>query len=181
MAVETVGDVLNEIKMKGNTPNRFSKKAFNRLVKAMVNDPTFTEAVAESSGEELIKVTDVAVSEGFRKFLKKVLEKAGMDKKDSEVVLGKDFTIDNVDGLYEFFAAALYEYMNAGNKFDLLQKENFKGSLYLADVEAGSKVSEVKNPSTGEKIGTFEFSHKAYQTLKVTSPCPKYLKSKKAV
>lgn len=82
MAVETVGEVLAEIKQKGSTPNRFSKKAFNRLVKAMVNDPTFTEAVAESSGEELIKVTDVAVSEGFRKFLKKVLEKAGMDKKD---------------------------------------------------------------------------------------------------
>ncbi len=181
MAVETVGEVLAEIKQKGSTPNRFSKKAFNRLVKAMVNDPTFTEAVAESSGEELIKVTDVAVSEGFRKFLKKVLEKAGMDKKDSEVVLGKDFTIDNVDGLYEFFSAALYEYMNAGNRFDLLQKENFKGSLYLANVEAGSRVSKVRNPTTNEFMGDFEFSHQAYQTLKVTSPCPKYLKSKKPV
>ena len=181
MAVESVGTVLEEIKQKGNRPSRFSKKAFNRLMKAMVNDPTFTEAVAESSGEELVKITDVAVSDGFRKFLKKVLEKAGMDKKDSEVVLGKEFTIDNVDGLYEFFAAAMYEYMNAGNKFDLLQKETLKASLYLSAVEAGSRVGEVRNPQTKESMGNYEFSHKAYQTLKVSSPCPKYLKSKKKV
>ena len=34
---ETVGLVLDEIKQKGNTPNRFSKKAFNKLMKAMLN------------------------------------------------------------------------------------------------------------------------------------------------
>lgn len=176
---ESVGLVLDEIKQKGNTPNRFSKKAFNRLMRAILNDPTFTEKVAVSSGEELIKVEEIAVSEEFRKFLKKVLEKAGIDKKDSEVVLSKDFTIDNVDGLYEFFAAAMYEYMNAGNKFDLLPKEDFKGSLYLSTVAASSRVSTVRNPQTNESMGDFEFSHKAYKTLKATSPCPKYLKSKK--
>ncbi len=148
-------------------------------MRAILNDPTFTEKVAVSSGEELIKVEEIAVSEEFRKFLKKVLEKAGIDKKDSEVVLSKDFTIDNVDGLYEFFASAMYEYMNAGNKFDLLPKEDFKGSLYLSTVEAASRVSTVRNPQTNEDMGEFEFSHKAYKTLKASSPCPKYLKSKK--
>ena len=176
---ETVGLVLDEIKQKGNTPNRFSKKAFNKLMKAMLNDPSFTEAIAVSSGDELVKVEQIAVSDGFRKFLKKVLEKAGMDKKDSEVVLGKDFYIDNVDGLYEFFAAAMYEYMNAGNKFDLLPKEDFKGSLYLQTVEASTKVSEVKNPQTKESLGTYEFSYQQHKTLKASSPCPKYLKTKK--
>ena len=67
---ETVGLVLDEIKSSGKTPNRFSKKSFNRLMKAILNDPSFTEGVAVSSGEELIKVEQLAVSEGFRKFLK---------------------------------------------------------------------------------------------------------------
>lgn len=176
---ETVGLVLDEIKQKGKSPNRFSKKSFNKLVKAMLNDPSFTEAVAVSSGEELVRVEQIAVSEDFRKFLKRVLEKAGMDKKDSEVVLGKDFTIDNVDGLYEFFAAAMYEYMNAGNKFDLLPKEDFRGSLYLQTVEASTKISEVKNPQTKESLGNYEFMYQQHKTLKSSSPCPKYLKSKK--
>ena len=68
---ETVGLVLDEIKQKGNTPNRFSKKAFNKLMKAMLNDPSFTEAIAVSSGDELVKVEQIAVSDGFRKFLRK--------------------------------------------------------------------------------------------------------------
>ena len=176
---ETVGLVLDEIKSSGKAPNRFSKKSFNRLMKAILNDPSFTEGIAVSSGEELIKVEQLAVSEGFRKFLKKILEKAGMDKTDSEIVMSKDFTIDNVDGLYEFFAAALYEYMDAGNKFDLLPKEDFKGSIYLAEVAASTKVSEVRNPQTKETLGTYEFKYEKHKTLKASSPCPKYLKTKK--
>jgi hypothetical protein len=176
---EKVSDVLKDIQQKGKGPNRFSKKSFNRLVKAMLNDTSFTAKVAQASGTELIRIEEVAVTEGFRKFLKKVLEKAGIDKKDSEVVLGDSFTIDNVEGLYEFFAEALYQYMDAGNKFDLLPKEDFKGSLYLKKIAAGSREASVRNPQTNEDMGKFEFGHKPYTMLTTTSPCPEYLKTKK--
>jgi hypothetical protein len=148
-------------------------------MKAIVNDTSFKAKVAQASGNELLRVEEIAVTEDFRKFLKKVLEKAGMDKKDSEVVLGEDFTIENVDGLYEFFVECMYQYMNAGNQFNLLPKEDFRGSLYLKKIEAGSRIASVRNPQTNEDMGEFEFSHEAYTSLAASSPCPEYLKSKK--
>ena len=88
-------------------------------------------------------------------------------------------TDDGSFGFHGMGTDCLKSLWDAGNKFDLLPKEDFKGSLYLSTVEAASRVSTVRNPQTNEDMGEFEFSHKAYKTLKASSPCPKYLKSKK--
>ena len=181
MASENVKSVLEEIAQKGSTPNRFSKKSFNKLLKAIANDPEFTTKVAITKNKELAEVQDVAVSKGFREFLKKVLEKAGVDKAESGMVLEDSFTIDNVDGLYEFFSAVIYEYMDAGNKYDFLPKEDFKGSISLKQNKEGSSIKDVRNPKTGETIGRFEYRNKAYKSLVASSACPEYLKTRKEV
>ena len=46
MANESVKEVLTRITPAGNTPNRFSKKSFNDLMKAMLNDTEFVSEVA---------------------------------------------------------------------------------------------------------------------------------------
>ena len=178
MAVESVKEVLSTITSEG-TPNRFSKKNFNKLMKAILNDTEFAGKMAVVKNKELQEGQEIMVTQGFRKFLKNVIEKAGIDKSESEMVMNKDFTIDNVDGLYEFISTALFTYMDAGNTFDFIPQEDFKGSLNIKKVKADTKVRTARNPQTGEELGTFEYESKAYRALSASSPCPAYLTTRR--
>lgn len=160
----------------GKSPNRFSKKNFNRLLLTMANEPEFITEVARVSGGELKEVRGVLVTKGFRNFLRKVLEKAGVDKKESKMVFDRSFQLDDVEGLYDFIEAAIYEYMAAGNRFDFKQREGFRGNITIKDVGERTRVRETSNPHTHEKLGTFEFYSAPHKALVVSSPCPTYLK-----
>lgn len=161
--------------------NRFSRKNFNNLMKAMANDPDFVVKIPLMKNGQISELKEVMVSNEFRKCVKKMLEKAGVDKNESMMVMDPSFTFDNLDGLYEFFATAVYEYMNAGNKFDFLPREDFKGSITVKTKEKSTKTSEARNPRTGESLGTFEYTTDEYKTLVASSPCPEYLKTRKKI
>lgn len=161
--------------------NRFSKKNFNKLLKAMMNDTDFSIKVPVVKAGVVDHYEEVMVNENFRKFLKKVLEKAGVDKKESSVVMDESFTIDNVDGFYEFIVTAIYEYMGAGNKFDFIPREDFKGSVSLKKNPKKTKRSHAKNPRDGKDLGEFEYTNEEYTSLVASSPCPDYLKKRKKV
>lgn len=179
MEKESVKEVLARITPEGNTPNRFSKKSFNDLMKAMLNDTEFVSEVAVTKNKELADVQQVFVTKEFRGFLKRVLEKAGVDKAESAMVLDPTFTIDNVDGLYDFISSAIYEYMNAKNTFEFQPKKDFRGKLTIKQEPASKKVSEARNPQTGESLGTWEYTTESYKKLVASSPAPDYLKSRK--
>ena len=137
--VLTVDEVLAEISAKKKVAkdgtekwayNRFNKRNYEALLRAMLNDPELK-----------------AVTVKLKEFLRKILVKAGIDAADSNAILSKDFVIDNVSGLYEFFATSMYLYMNAGNRFDLIPTEDFRGSIFLEDVPESTKVADAKNPN----------------------------------
>lgn len=182
---KTVNEVLAEItpaeKDGKKSLGRFSKKNFNALMRAMANDPEFTVKVANVKKGELESLEDVMVSKNFRKCIQKILEEAGVDKSESVKVMGDEFEFPSLDGMYEFFAAALYTYMEAGNQFDLMPTEDFKGSLYLKDVEASVTEKEAKLPQTGESLGIFRTEKKAHKVLAAKSSCPSWLKNRKKV
>ena len=128
--IMTVEEALATMQAKKNSKgkkvlNRFSKKNFNTLMVAMANDVDFTEKVAKKTGDSFV-LEDVMVTKAFRKWVKKLVEKAGIDANESERVMSDDFKIDDMEALYDFFVAALYEYLNAGNRFDLPNKEDFQ-------------------------------------------------------
>lgn len=180
----TVQEVLAEIEAKKNEKgkivlNRFNKQKFEKLLKAMFNDSKFSTRVAKVSKGELETVEEIEVSQGFRKFCKKVCEKAGIDKAESEKLLSADFTIDNAEGIYEFFATAMYLYMDKGNKFDLLQKDDFKGSIYVKDV-AGKEGDwkDTFHPKTREPLGKSKVTTKDHKVLGIKSGCPSFLKDR---
>lgn len=158
--------------------NRFNKKNFNILMTAIANDVNFTEKVAKKVGDGF-ELEDVMVTKAFRKWCKKLVEKAGIDSKDAEVVMTSDFIIDDMEALYDFFSAALYEYINAGNKFDMHTKEDFQGSIFMKDIAETTKEYEARNPSTGETIGKFEGKTKKHKELKIKSTAPSWLSSKR--
>ena len=185
MSVLTVKEVLEEIsatrKENGSfNYNRFNKKNFEKLMKAMLNDPNFKTEVAKVKDNNL-EIEEIEVSKEFRKFCKRVIEKAGVDKAESERILSEEFTFDNVSGLYEFFATAMYLYIEKGNRFDLIPKKDFKGSVSLKEVAKSTKTSAAHSPQTREYLGDFEVTKEAHKVLTIKSSCPKYLKTRKKV
>ena len=159
--------------------NRFNKKNFEKLMKAMLNDKDFSTQVAKVKKGELDTVEEIQVSQGFRKFCKKVLEKFGVDKKESEKILTEEFSFDNVEGLYEFFATAMYLYIKAGNRFDLIPKKDFKGSISMKHVKKSVKTIHARSPQTGDSLGDWEIEDEDHDILITKSSCPKYLKKRK--
>lgn len=161
--------------------NRFNKKNFNTLMVAMANDINFRAQVAKASKGELKDVEDIMVTKEFRKWCKKLVEKMGVDSSESEKIMSEDFVIDNLDGIYEFFVTALYKYIEAGNQFDLLPTPEFKGSIYLKDIDEVTKVSDAFSPQDRSYIGTFETTKKKHKELGVKTGCPSFLKNRKEV
>lgn len=161
--------------------NRFNKKNFEKLMKTMLNDPDFKTEVAHVKKGELDSVEEIEVSKEFRKFCKRVIEKSGVDKKESERILTDEFMFDNVSGLYEFFATAMWLYIEQGNRFDLLPKKNFKGSVAIKNVKKSTKTSAAHSPQTREYLGDYETTKEEHQVLVVKSSCPSYLKKRMKV
>lgn len=181
--IMTVEEALATMQAKSNAKgekvlNRFNKKNFNILMTAIANDVDFTEKVAKKTGDTF-ELEDVMVTKAFRKWCKKLVEKAGIDSSESDIVMSPEFKIDDCEALYDFFASALYEYMNAGNRFDLPSKEDFQGSLYLKEVDEVVKEYEARNPSTGETMGKYESTTKKHKEAKVKSTAPSWLSSKR--
>ena len=186
--VLTVDEVLAEISAKKKMTkdgvekwayNRFNKRNYQTLLRAMLNDPDLKAVTVKLKEGAVDSTEEIMVTKEFREFLRKILVKAGIDNADSNAIMSRDFVIDNVDGLYEFFATSMYLYMNAGNRFDLIPTETFRGSIFLEDVPETTKVSDAKNPKTREFIGTIETTKKAHQKLAVKSSCPSWLVSRK--
>jgi len=184
--VISVDDALKIIQSKtlpsGNKQiNRFSKRNFNTLMLAMLNDLNFKEKVTKKVNGEDIEYEDVMVTKGFRKWCKHLLERAGFDRQEANMVLTDKFVIDSVEGLYDFFCSAIYTYMNAGNQFNIPPHEGFQGGIYLKDQPKKTKTFKARNPKDGSSLGLFETTEKPHKVLKAKSVCPSYLKTRKKI
>lgn len=183
-ALETMRATVDETgKMK---MNRFNKKNFSGLLVALANDIDFTTEVARSvDGGNSAEVSEIAVSKEFRKWCRKLVEKAGVDKMESEKVMHpEDFVIEDMDPFYDFFCTALIEYMDAGNYFSLPTKSDMEATLSIRDVEEKVVVADAYNPGTAETrkyLGTFETTYGKHREISVKSSCPKFLKKRKTV
>lgn len=169
-----VEEILKEV---GEGSARFSKATFGKLLTAIANEPGFTAQVAEIKNGEFAGYTEVAVGEKFRSWVRKVVEKAGVDTTESAVVLSDGFVIPNCDWMYDLFAEAMYLYMVNGGTFNMPKKEDFEGSLKIATVAAIESEKEIKKPG-GESMGTFLVKDKEYKKLVASSGIPKYLRER---
>lgn len=160
--------------------NRFNKRNFNELMLELANNVDFKFEVAKYSKGSL-KLEEIMPTKDFRNWCKKLLITCGMDKKEASKVLKNDFTIETMNGLYNFFAAAVYTYMSQGNKFDMIPTKDFKGSIYLNKVPKKKKTTKYYSPKDRSYLGEFETTTGDYVKLKSSSECPKYLQSRKRI
>lgn len=181
--IMSVEEALESMKGKKNAKgemviNRFNKKNFNTLMVAMANDVDFKAEYVKVKKDEIDSIEDVMVTKGFRKWCKKLVEAAGVDKAESERVMSPDFKIDNMDGLYEFFATALYEYMEAGNRFDFIPRKEFKGGIYIKEVPERERTADAFSPKDRTYLGTYKTKKKKHKEVFVKSSCPAYLQER---
>ena len=171
-----VEEILKEV---ADGHGRFSKGTFSKLLTAIANEPEFKAQVAEIKNGQFAGYTDVAVGEKFRSWVRKVVEKAGVDATESAVVLSDGFTIPNCEWMYDMFAEAMFLYMENGGTFTMPKKEDFDGGrLQLASVAASDVTKEIKKPGSRESMGTFHITDKPYKKLIASSGIPKYLRER---
>lgn len=176
----TPKDVKNQLADGYYKHSRFNKQKFNWLMRAMLNDPDFVETSVKYYHQNLQPV-DLSVSKDFRKFIKRVLEKLGVDSSEAKRILEPEFKFDNVNGLYEFFASAVYEYMEVGNKFDLIPKEDFRATIYMDTEKKKKKKYKARDPISGTYLGEVEVETEEHKRLKVSSPAPKWMTKRKKI
>jgi hypothetical protein len=176
--VKNFTEVFDEIKANvstsasGKPVKSFSRSDFDKLAKAYLNTPDYKlEAVALKAGELVKK--ELEPVKALRGMIQRILLDFGVDKQEAARILDASYEIRNVDGIYELCSELVYQYANAGKKFDFITREDFAGSVLLKDVAAA--VSKHKDIRTGEE---FEVAKKAHKVLEKKSKVPKWLKDR---
>jgi hypothetical protein len=175
----TVKEVLKEITAPEGKTNRFSKEKYLKLLTAMANDPDWEDELAEVKNGELVDNKISKPGSEFRVWLKHIIEKAGIDKNESDIVLDPSFKIDNMDGMYDLFESSLHHFTKSGNAFNMRARKNSAGSIIQKKHSKATKHTKARNPQTGEDLGEFDITTEEYYSYETKSSAPDYLKTRK--
>lgn len=171
--MKTVSEVLSKAKgtdkindiCTGKGP--FSAAGFGDLVSSLANDTTFKVKTFDKDGKPN---GEVNVSELIRSDVKKTLEKAKYPQKSEAGVIDSAEIVTK--GLAEAIPYIVMAQISCGKKFDLPTQPSVQGSIYLADVKGGTKVSQVRDIKTNENLGTSTTVTKDYIQVRAKSPAP---------
>lgn len=181
--MKTFDEVFNEIKSNvavsksGKVKKTFSRADYDKLLKAMLNDPSYTATYCTTkAGEPVTK--EVEVTKMFRESIKRILLNFGVDKQEAEKMVS-EYQFTNVDGWYELAAESIYKYMEAGKKYDFPTREDFKGSISLKDVdESVGTFTSIRKKGDTSPTKEFKVQTKKHKVLEKKSKAPAWLKKK---
>ena len=145
---------------------RFNANEFKSVVTALANDSSYK--VDNFKTEE-----EFSIGEAIRSDLKKTIERAKFPQKNEASVL--DNVDICVDGLAKAIPYIVLEHLKTGRTFDLPDQEKLNASIYLQDRPASTRDIPMRNPKTGEDMGTATIINKDHFILKAKSPVPKNL------
>jgi hypothetical protein len=176
--VKLANDVL--VKLKGKEKvneticgkGAYSNKGFEDLFHVLANDTTFEVSKIDKDGKEV----KYNLSAPIRESCKKTISNAKYPQK-SELDVVNTSEIDTKDWV-DCFKHAVDVWMSCGRKFDLLNKSDRNGSIYLVKVPPKKKTVNVHDIKTKENLGTTTISTEEYTQLRVKSHVPKHLQTK---
>lgn len=177
--MKTFDEVFNEITnnltvtKKGKTKKTFSRSDFDKLMKAFLNTYDYKMTIAGTKGGELVTSEITPVKEFRDVVITKILTDNGYDKAEAAKIAA-EYEFTKVDGLYEIISEVIYQYMNAGKKFDFITKEDFSGSLTIDTVD--ESINECT--AIGKPGETFKVKTKKHKKLQRKSSANKWLKTK---
>lgn len=158
---ETFETITEQVKEKGKG---FSKKDFNILMEAYINDPEFIVEDAKVMGDDYLVTRKKPVKE-FRKMLGSMLKELGVDSSEVNNFID-NYEFKKVDPLYDFINNFIYYYIKTGRKYKLFEKEDITASIKL---KQRGKVT--KTNKKGQIVEQDD-----YYALGQESPCPKWKK-----
>ena len=176
MVNETLGAIKGTDKVSDIMTGKgvFSQSGFSDIVSAFANDTTFKIPTYDKNGE---KTGEQNISEMIRADLKATLEKAKYPQKSEASILDTCEIVTK--NLSKAIPEIVFQAVATGKKFDLPYKKNLQiGGIYLKDVPAGSKTSQVRDLKTQQNIGTSTSTYKDSIAIAAKSKMPGYLVTK---
>lgn len=177
MSKKLFRETFNEVKA-GVKSTGFSKKDFNILMEAYINDTEFVadadHTMKKVDGEKVLVRNSIKPVKAFRGMLIEMLSELGMDKAEAES-MAMNYKFKKVDAMYDFMNNFIYEYMKTGRKYKLTEKEMMVSSIYIKEKEAQTQKTFKKDPDTGKET-TKVTEKEAYWSLGQKSSCPDWKK-----
>ena len=170
--MERCKDVMSEIK-NGLSQRSSSRKDEIRVMRAMLNDPTYSVGIYDNTG----KIGEYCPFEDSRKMIGSIINGAtGIQPKEAQALANTyEFTKKESESMVNISKEYLNTYLHTGRKLPIGGREKSNISLLLKDVAEAEKkfpnaIGDKSDKSTGTTIVP------AHESIKVSAPCPVYLK-----
>lgn len=167
-----------KVSKKGTKICSFSRSDFESLAQAWLNDVNYTMTDVDFVDGKLVTNSHEVVRNFRNKFIKPILVDFGVPKEDAERFVEEyKFKLSQTQPLYDFVADILYQYMDAGKKFNFHTKEDFIGSIRMADVAEEVKETELRDMKDRSKVlGKKKEKRDAHKVIKAKKQCPEWKK-----
>lgn len=158
--VTTTVEKTKDKKMKST----FSRKMYNEVVTALVNDPDYEMETVQVKNNVPTAVVTKPVRAFREKLLSPILADLKVDNEDAKKYIENyEFTKSQTENFYDLACSSIYEYMKIGKTFRLPSKEDFVAAISIRKMEPKLYV----NTRTGKKS-----QREGYDSLVKKSVCP---------
>ena len=176
--MEKVEKLINEIKTN-LTQKSSSKKDEVRVMKAMLNDTSYKVSVYDKSG----KTGEYCPAESAKQIVSSVLQhSAGISNTEADALaVNYEFGTSEAENMVNISKEFVNSYVHTGRKIAMGGREKSNVAIELKEIEASSRPfpKVVGIDSNGKKIyGRGMSKVGAYESLKVTAPCPAWIENK---
>lgn len=170
--MERCKDVISEIK-NGLSQRSSSQKDEVRVMRAMLNDPTYNVGVYDRTG----KVGEYCPFEDSRNMLGSIINEAtGIQPKEARALANTfEFSKKESESMVNISKEYVNTYLHTGRKLPIGGREKSNVSLLLKEIKESEKkypnsIGDTSDKTTGTTIVP------AHESIKVSAPCPSYLK-----
>ena len=156
MAKKTFTERLDEIvknakkaSKDGNIKSSFSKKFYDDVAGAVMNDPEYEFDEIKMKNGEATVVKSKPTKEFREKLFTPIMKSFNVDSEDAQKFIEDyQFTPAQVSTMYGLMSAINWEYMKTGKILRLPSKEDFVGSVNIREVPE----TMYENKKTGVKV-----------------------------
>lgn len=171
--MERCKDLLEEIK-KGLSQRSSSQKDEEHVMRAMLNDPTYSVGIYDKTG----KVGEYCPFDDSRNMIGSIINEAtGIQAKEARALASTfEFTKKESQSMVNISKEFVNTYLHTGRKLPLGGREKSNASLLLKEIPESEKkfpnsIGDANDKSSGTTVVP------AHEGIKVSAPCPSYLKS----
>jgi hypothetical protein len=154
-----------------------SQANFKAVISKILNDFDLQVPIYDTKTGNKVPVNPAKL---YRDILKKQIAQAGYpNKNEIDAISQLQFT--SFGELSSIVPILVLAQIISGEQFALPRLEDFSGSIYLKEIEAGSSVANTRDFKTGEVTGQVQLNWDHHYGLAAKSKKPKNLVTKKKI